>query len=84
MHHISFVSGTTQETTCYDKDYFQMYYFMLHVNSYFCHLFMTSHLGNSIGAYRLVKSKFGVAQFISMGTNNLLLRSKQIILEYFN
>ena len=44
-------------------------YFMLHVNSYFCHLFVTSHLGSSIGAYRLVKSKFGVAQFISMGTN---------------
>jgi hypothetical protein len=59
-------------------------YFMLHVNSCFCHLFMTSHLGSSVGAYRLVKSKFGVAQFISIDINNLLLCSKQIILEYLN
>ena len=59
-------------------------YFMLHANSYFCHFFVTSHLGSSVCAYMLVKSKFGVAQFISMGTNNLLIWSKQIILEYFN
>lgn len=30
------------------------------------------------------KSKYGVAQFISMDTNNLILCSQQIILEYFN
>jgi hypothetical protein len=57
---------------------------MLHADIYFCHLSVTSHMGSFVGAQRLVKSKFGVTQFMSMGTNNLLLCSKQVILEYFN
>jgi hypothetical protein len=57
---------------------------MLNANTYFCYPFVTSHLESFVGAWRLVKSKLEVKQFISMGTNNLVLCTKKIILEYFN